>query len=149
MSAVLQAMPAIGTRFEGRRFQLTLPRILAFSAGNFGEAGWPHRNLHTDSEIARNAGLQDLIASGTQFEGLLLSHLVSLFGRSWHETGELEAKLVKSCYADDIVTPVAVVTAAEKEGRGTKFALDVWCEKQTGEKVLVGSASAVLPEGPS
>lgn len=142
----MQANPAVGTRSEGRSLQLSLPRILAFSAGNFGEPGWPHRNLHTDTEIARNAGLEDLIASGTQFEGLLLSHLISLFGASWHETGELEAKIVKSCFVDDVVTPVAVVVSADKSDGGAKIVLDVWCEKQSGEKVIVGTASAIVSE---
>jgi len=56
----------LGTRFTGRSLALSLARVLAFSAGPLDEPGWPQRNLHTDRDKAREAGLEDIIASGTQ-----------------------------------------------------------------------------------
>ena len=125
----------IGDEFRGRSLHLTLSRVLAFSGGAFDEPNWPLRNLHTIREKALEAGLPDIIISGTQFEGLLLSHLVDLFGPAWHSAGELTAKIVKSAFVNDIVTPVAVVRDTT---HGVE--LDVWCEKQTGDKILVGQA---------
>jgi hypothetical protein len=129
-----------GDVLRGRTIKFTLARVLAFSGGAFGEPGWPQRNLHTDRAKAREAGLPDIIVSGTQFEGVLLTHLVDLFGYAWHSGGELNAKIVKSAFVNDEVTPVAVVrdTAAGQGGAGVE--LDVWCEKQDGEKILVGHA---------
>ena len=130
-----------GEVIRGRSMKFSLARVLAFSGGLLGESDWPHGNIHTDGKIARAAGLPDIIVSGTQFEGLLLSHLVRLFGSAWHISGELEAKFVQSVYLDDVVTPVAMVQAVDPHGTGARLRLDVWCEKEGEEKVLVGTAT--------
>lgn len=130
----------VGDVYRGRSLTFTLARILAFSGGPLGEVGWPHRNLHTDRQAARAAGLPDIIASGTQFEGLMLSHLLGLFGMSWHSGGELEAKVIKSAFINDTITPVAVIESIEREKEAATVVLDIWCENQNGEKVLVGKA---------
>lgn len=133
---------AVGELRRGRAVTLSLGRILVFSGGPLDQPGWPARNLHTDRDKAREAGLEDIIASGTQFEGVLLTHLVSLFGPAWHHTGEIEAKFVRSARVGDTVTPVAVVReTVHRDGR-LRVELDVWCERQDGEKLLVGRASA-------
>lgn len=131
-----------GEVFRGRAIKLTLSRILAFSGGALDEPGWPQRNLHTDRAKAREAGLPDIIASGTQFEGVLLTHLVGLFGPSWSRGGELTAKIVKSAFVDDEVTPVAVVRNIRRDGGALAVELDVSCETQAGETLLVGEATA-------
>jgi len=72
--------------------------------GGLDEPGWPHRNIHTDRATAQAAGLPDIIVSGTQFEGILITHLIGLFGVGWYQGGELEAKIVKSAFVNDEVT---------------------------------------------
>ena len=125
-----------GACLRGRSLKFTLARVLAFSGGKFDEPGWPQRNLHTDADKAREAGLPGIIASGTQFEGLLLSHLVDRLGDAWYAGGSLDAKIIKSLYVDDVVTPVSQV----KSINAKEIELDVWCENQRGEKTLVGQA---------
>ena len=133
---------AVGEVLRGKTVRLTLSRVLAFSGGGLDEPGWPHRNIHTDRATAQAAGLPDIIVSGTQFEGILLTHLIGLFGAGWYQGGELEAKIVKSAFVNDEVTPVAVVRDIRGEGADATFDLDVWCERQTGEKLMLGHASA-------
>jgi acyl dehydratase len=142
VSALADAAP--GQVFRGRPFRFTLPRVLAFSGGAFDEPGWPQRNLHTDAAKAREAGLPDIIVSGTQFEGLLLGHLARLVGPAWHRAGELEARIAKSALVGDEVTPVAVLRGIEDGPGGRVASLEVWCETQDGSKVLVGEARALL-----
>ena len=91
---------------------------------------------YADADKAREAGLPGIIASGTQFEGLLLSHLVDRLGDAWYAGGTLDAKIIKSVYVDDVVTPVIQV----KSINAKEIELDVWCENQRGEKTLVGQA---------
>lgn len=131
---------AVGETLRGRTVTLTLSRVLAFSGGPLDEPGWPHRNLHTDRATALAAGLPDLIASGTQFEGILLTHLVDLFGPAWHRSGELEAKFIRSGRVNDAITPVAIVRAINDAEAGQTVEVEVWCETQAGDKLLVGSA---------
>jgi acyl dehydratase len=134
---------AVGESFDGRSLEFTLPRILAFSAGVPGDQGWPLRNLHTDEEKAREAGLPAMIASGTQSEGLLIELMLDLFGEAWFGTGIVELKLPMSVFVGDTVTPRATVTEIDEVPEGRRYSLEVWCEKQTGDRVLTGTACGI------
>lgn len=129
-----------GTEWRGPARQLTLGRILAFSAGILGENGWPQHNLHTDEKKAKDAGLPGVIASGTQFEGYVLDVLLDIFGESWLERGELSVRIPKSVLAGDVLTPIVTFSRRVTEAAGTFLLLDVRVENQNGEVVLVGTA---------
>jgi hypothetical protein len=47
-------------------------------------------------------------------------------------------------WCEDVVTACAKVRAETEEGQQTRAHLDVWCEKEDGTKVVVGTASALL-----
>ena len=136
---------AVGKVFRGRDFTFTLARVLAFSGGSFDEPGWPQRNLHTDVEKAHEAGLTEIIASGTQCEGLLLGHLIDLFGDGWYDCGKLEAKIIKSVFVGDTLTPVAVVQEICVTEQETTIELEVCCQKQDNQRTLIGHASVCVP----
>jgi acyl dehydratase len=131
---------AIGAIFEGRCRDFSLARVLAFSGGFISEPDWPHRNLHTDLEKAREAGLTKIIASGTQSEGLLVELLIDLFGARWLGHGQMDVKVINSVYVDDVVQAKAILKERIAENGHTTVRLDAWCEKQDGTKVLVGTA---------
>src|SRR5688572_33392604 len=97
MSArLLESQP--GQVFEGRARQLTLARALALSGGPFDAPVWPEKNLHTDLEAANDAGLAEIVVSGTQWEGYLVGFLADLFGMDWFRHGRSEERRVgKEC----------------------------------------------------
>jgi hypothetical protein len=132
---------APGAVLRGPVHAMTLPRILAFSSGLFGEPGWPHRNLHTDMAMAKDAGLPAIIASGTQFEGHLVEFLMSIFGASWLEGGEVTVRIPRSVHVDDTVCAVVRVVSVERRGDERAYELAVSVENQRGELVLDGTAS--------
>lgn len=138
------ASAEIGASFEGLPCEYSLARVLAFSAGFISEPDWPHKNLHTDLGSAQEAGLDAIIASGTQSEGLLVALLIDLFGTPWLEHGVMDLKVINSVHVDDIVQAKAIVKDRTDTGEGTTVLLDVWCEKQDGTKMLVGSATCPL-----
>ena len=135
-----------GAVLHGPVRAMTLPRILAFSAGLFGEPGWPARNLHTDTAMAHDAGLSAIIASGTQFEGHLVEFLVTLFGVAWLQRGELTVRIPRSVYVDDSVCPVVRVTSVVERGGERVYELAVAVENQRGEVVLDGTATFSAPD---
>ena len=135
----------IGTVFAGTRYHLSIERVLAFSGGPFSRPNWPDRNLHTDLEKAQEAGLSGIIVSATQFEGYLVDLLVELFGDTWFTTGAIETRIPKSLMLGDFVQPRAVLREVNDDGETRKFTLDVSCENQRGEQVLIGMASCRLP----
>jgi hypothetical protein len=138
----------IGTVFAGPVYHLSIERVLAFSGGPFSRPNWPDRNLHTDLEKAQEAGLPGIIVSATQFEGYLIDLLVDLFGETWFTAGAIENRIPKSLMLDDFVQPKAVLRAVDDDGETRTFTMDVSCENQRGEQVLVGAASCRLPWPP-
>ena len=144
MSAgLLTAEP--GQVLAGRARQLTLARALALSGGPFDAASWPEKNLHTDLKVANDAGLAEIVVSGTQWEGYLVGFLVELFGMPWFRHGELEIKIPRSVRIGETLQPKARLETRETQAGGLRIALSVWVENQDGAQVMVGSAACTLP----
>ena len=135
----------IGENFAGKPKRMTLPRLLMFSGGSLSASGFPRANIHTNDAFARNTGLPGLCASGTQYQGNLVELLIDVFGDRWFTSGRLDARLTSLVHENVVVTAHASITAKETLADGTKFTADVWSERDDGEKVLVGTASCVLP----
>lgn len=135
----------VDTQFTGRSLTLSLARVLAFSGGPFGEPDWPQRNLHTDVVKAHEAGLEGIIASGTQSEGLLIGFLLELFGAAWYAGGELDIRFVKAVRVNNTVRPVVRLAGREAVERGVRVKLDCWCENASGERVIDGTAAVTIP----
>ena len=136
---------AIGTTFEGRGRELSLDRILAFSGGFLSDANWPHKNLHTDLDQAKEAGLPDLIASGNHSVGILVELLMQLFGITWLQNGKLDMKIVNSAYAGDTVQARAVLKERKAVDGNIDITLDMQCINQDGATVIAGTATCPLP----
>lgn len=139
------AMVELGHIVRGAPRQLTLARTLAFSGGPFDASNWPARNLHTDLEIANQTGLSKVVASGTQFEGYLATHLTRIFGTHWYSAGAWDVKIVRSVQVGDTVTPVAKLLSRELKEEGVAVEVEVWCENQDAQNVLTGTATCVVP----
>jgi len=142
------AAAAPGTEFRGGPRKLTLARALALSGGPFDLPVWPERNLHTDLEAAREAGLAEIVVSGTQWVGYTVGLLVELCGPAWFEHGEIEHRITRSVRIDETLTPAAVLEAREAVEGGVRVTLAVRCDNAAGEHVLVGKASCLLPAQP-
>jgi acyl dehydratase len=140
---VLTAEP--GHLFEGRARRLTLARALALSGGPFDAAVWPEKNLHTDLKAANDAGLAEIVVSGTQWEGYLVGFLAELFGMHWFRHGELDIKIPRSVRIGETLQPKARLETRETLGEALRISLSVWVENQDGAQVLVGTAACSLP----
>ena len=134
----------VGTTFEGRVRDFALDRVLAFSGGFLSAPNWPHKNLHTDVDKAREAGLPDLIASGNQSVGILVTLLMRLFGETWLHTGVLDLKIVNSVRVGDTVQARATLKERHEGSESMAFVLDAWCENQHGTTVVSGTAKCQL-----
>jgi MaoC dehydratase-like protein len=135
----------IGAPLAGRPLRLSLARVLAFSGGPLDEPGWPQRNLHTDIDKAREAGLDHIIASGTQSEGLLIAFLIETFGCAWYRSGNLEVRFLKPVRVGDVVRPGLRWTGKEPVADGLRLMAECWCEIDDGSRVIAGTASCALP----
>lgn len=134
-----------GVEFAGRPRAITAARMLAFSGGPLTRPGWPAPNIHTSTEIARSSGLPGRIASGTQYQSFIVELMIDVFGEAWLAGGKMAVKLVDLVEEGQVVRARARVTGVEEGDRGTEVHLDVWCEREGGAKVLVGTAAGRAP----
>ena len=141
-----------GESFTGKPKSVNWERLWTFSGGPFKLEGWPARNIHTDLVYANASGLPNKVAaSATQFEGYIVQLMIDLFGVEWLLSGSLDVKFISIVHAGDIIATNAMVQSKETQADATKFTMDVYCENQRGEKVLVGLATGfvgtVIPSG--
>jgi len=136
-----------GEIFEGKPKRVSWERLWAFSGGPFSNVGWPRKNIHTDSDFAISCGLPSVAASATQFMGYVAELMTDLFGAEWLSHGTMDVKFINIVNAGDVLLTKAEVKSRESQDNATRFTVDVFCENQTGGKVLVGCATGILGKG--
>lgn len=117
----------------GRPKTVSLERMREFS-------GWPRKDIHTDDDSARASGLPGPIASGTMSEAYLVELMIDAFGEDWIRCGRMELTFVKMVLPGDILVARGRIQGLEQAGFQTHVTLEIWCENQRGEHVVVGTA---------
>lgn len=133
-----------GYELSGNLKAVTEERVYAFSGGFPKGASWPAKNIHTDLEFAKSCGLPTRAASGAMSEGYLTELMIDLFGENWLKEGTMSLKFIAMVDSGDILLPKAIVRSRETEGFEVRFVMDVWCENQHGNKVVVGTATGLV-----
>ena len=105
------------------------------------------RNIHTDDEAARVAGLPAAIAAGVQFMSYIFEILYRQYGFGSLTGTVLDVRIRAPVFAGDRVTARGRVTGMEQEGDSHRLHLDVWCENQRGEQVIAGTAQVPVHQG--
>ena len=104
--------------------------------------GFSKDSIHSDDHT-RQHGYPGALVSAYVLAGLMSEPMVAFFGESWFTTGKIALTFIgKGVQQGDKVTCRGTVRDVS-DGRVT---IDVWMEKDTGEKVVVGEASGVLAE---
>ena len=70
--------------------------------------------------------------------------MIDCFGEDWLEMGKMSLKFIHIVPPGDILLPKAVVRSKIEKDSGLEMILDVWCENQRGEKVVIGTAKGLL-----
>ncbi|MBW1704027.1 MAG: MaoC family dehydratase [Deltaproteobacteria bacterium] len=105
---------------------------------------WSNRNIHTDWEVATKGGFPAPIAQGLMSHAYLCEMLTQFFGKNWLQGGKIEVKFIRYTLPGDVVKAMGVVRERIEEGAAVRLNCDVWCESLSGEKTVVGTASAVV-----
>lgn len=133
-----------GYEVAGNLKTVTEERVYAFSGGFSRDIGYPKKNIHTDLAFAKSCGLPSRAASGAMFEGYLTELMIGLFGENWLRGGKMSLTFIAIVDIGDTLLPRAVIRDKQVEGFGVQFDLNVWCENQRGEKVVVGTATGTV-----
>lgn len=134
-----------GEKFIGKIRTITQERLNYFSGGFPKGPDWPAKNIHTDLQTAKKAGLKCVAASGAMFEGHLIDLMVDLFGERWLTYGAMSLSFINIMDRDDTLLPKAVVKAKKSLISQIEFTLEICCENQHGMKVVVGTGRGVIP----
>lgn len=135
----------IGYEIEPRRYEITREKINIYSRYVFH--GKDVKNIHTDDEAAKRAGLPRAVAQGRYPIGYLSEAMLEFFGKGWVRGGKLDVALVKGIYPGDTITIKGKIVDKIQERDATRLILDVWIENQEGEKATVGTVSGLVDEG--
>lgn len=103
------------------------------------------QNIHTDMEVARRAGLEELVMQGQQSACYLAELLTRFFGAAWFTSGRLETRFVGPVLAGDQVEVGGVVVGRDGDD-GDRLDVDVWIRNAEGSLVTVGTASAKVED---
>ena len=128
----------VGFEVEPITKKVTLDKMRIHS-GNWPRAkGW-----HTDYDAAHRLGQRTPIILGNQAMAYIAELLVKFFGEGYLG-GTLSTKIIRIMEPDDEITARGVVRKKVTEGDAIRLILNVWCENQRGQTVIVGTASGLV-----
>jgi acyl dehydratase len=134
-------IPVLSQRSE---IGVELPEFACqFTPAHFKRAD--EATIHTDVDAARREGLPAPVATGPQVAALIFRQLRTCFGRGWIEGGNCTLTFRRPVYVTDFCVARGIVMRREEGHDGVRLHCDVWIENQTGEKVIVGTASGLVP----
>ena len=120
-------LPAVSRKF----------RLEDFKRGN-------EKTIHTDHEAAAKEGLPAPVAIGPQVAALTFRQMRLCFGMGWMVGGRHDLTFRKPVFVTDFCVARGVVTKTEREGDRLRVHCDVWIENQNQDKVIAGTASALV-----
>jgi acyl dehydratase len=123
---------------------------LVYGDGNIVQGQWPDRNIHSDEEAAKREGLAGAVASAPQVIALITRMMAQSFGSAWLFGGRIDVKMIKPLFVNQLVTTYGEVRGLELAERDdgencVRVFCDVRAERLDGVPVMVGTASALLP----
>jgi hypothetical protein len=104
----------------------------------------PGKTYHNDVEAARALGFPDIVVQGMMPLCFVADMLADRFGGGLYAGGRMDIKLVNVLWQGETVRTRGIVREVVKEGEAQRAQLQVWCEKDDGAKVVVGTASALV-----
>lgn len=123
-------------RLSGDQKLITLEMCEKFSG--------PQKNYHNDVEEARKLGFPDIVVQGMMPLCFVADMLARRFGEGLYVGGRMDMRLVNVLWKGDRVQSHGVVQSLTPEGGAQRAQMQVWCEKDDGTKVVIGTASAIV-----
>ncbi|MEX1253901.1 MAG: MaoC family dehydratase [Dehalococcoidia bacterium] len=106
----------------------------------------PGVSYHNDAEQAKKLGFPDIVVQGMMPICFLSELMTRRFGEGWFAGGRMDVRLVNVLWGGDGAAVCrGVVREYTTEGARRRAQCEVWVEKPDGTKIIVGTASAVVP----
>ncbi len=139
---------AVATRDTEIGYELpSLSKTAVMRMAGEGRTDWDpekwHDNIHEDKYAQRWGYKGGLVEGDIVFEHII-EGLIDFFGEGWYRSGRITVKVCNPTYAGDKLKTGARVREKVIEGSKVRIVLDVAIEKEGGQKVIVGTASALV-----
>ena len=128
----------VGFELEPITKKVTLDKMRLY------RVGWPRiKSWHNDYEEAHNWGVDKPFVLASQVTEYIGELLIKFFGKGYLG-GNLSVSYIRPMLPDDEIITKGIVREKITEGDAIRLLLEVWCENQYGEKVIVGTASGLV-----
>ena len=131
-----------GDALPERTHEVDWEDILKFN--RYVTGGVDTKNIHTDDEVARKAGLPRAVATGRHPVSFITELMVDHLGFGFITGGEVDVSFVKPIFPGDVLTLKAVLKEKTLDQGATHYLFDVSLTNQDGAAVTVGTAGARL-----
>ena len=131
-----------GDALPERTHEVDWEDILKFN--RYVTGGVDTKNIHTDDEVARKAGLPRAVATGRHPVSFITELMVDHLGFGFITGGEIDVSFVKPIFPGDVLTLKAVLKEKTLDDGATRYLFDVSLTNQGGAAVTVGTAGARL-----
>ena len=103
----------------------------------------PH-SIHSDEAWARQKGFRTCLAQGMMSTAYVSQLMVQLLGPGFARGGTMSMAFIKPVYAGDRLTAHGIIKDKQSDSGATRVVVEVWVEKQHGEKTAVGHATGLV-----
>ena len=132
----------IGDELPERTHKVDWEDILKFN--RYVTGGVDTKNIHTDDEVARKAGLPRALATGRHPVSFITELMVDYLGMGFITSGEIDVSFVKPIFPGDVLTLKAVLREKTPENGAMRYLFDVSLVNQDGAAVTIGIAGGRL-----
>ena len=130
-----------GDALPERTHKVDWEDILKFN--RYVTGGVDTKNIHTDDEVARKAGLPRAVATGRHPVSFITELMVDHLGIGFITGGEIDVSFVKPIFPGDVLALKAVLKEKTPGGDATHYLFDVSLTNQDGAAVTVGTAGGL------
>ena len=130
-----QSMPQPGEILGPLEIEITAERVHAYA-----DAGGDHNPIHIDAAFAETSSFGGPIAHGMLLLAYLARVLTARFGRSWVETGSLEARFRNPAHVGSRVVVRGEVQGISAGPAGSVVTCALHCEDSAGQILVAATA---------
>ena len=128
----------IGDALPSRTHEVAWEDILKFN--RYVTGGLDTKNIHTDDEVARKAGLPRAVATGRHPVSFITELMVDHVGMGFITDGEIDVSFVKPIFPGDVLSLSATLKEKKQENGQARYLFQVSLTNQDGAAVTLGTA---------
>jgi acyl dehydratase len=103
----------------------------------YAQASRDFNPIHLDPKFAEKAGLGGTIAHGMLILAYISEYMTANFGRSWWQSGKINARFKAPAHPGDTITISGKITKSETEDKDISINCEVTCRNQNEEPVII------------